>query len=276
MFNYLGRFRNQLTAAARVSIPRFLSLETKIDLPQLVRIERFGTRGFASSNNFVNDISLKGFVFRGIVPSAGILALNDLRPNPGSKRKAHRLGRGTGSGRGKTCGKGHKGQGARGGMPRLGFEGSGTSLSQAIPKRGFSNKVHRLEYRYVNLSKIDQWIKLGRLDPNKSITMKDLRDSGCINKRYDTGVRLLGSGSSEFSAKINIQVSKVSVRAKEAVEKAGGSVDTVYYNELGLRALMKPEWFDGKGRLLPKTVRQIPPKHRGKFDTIGQIQPSTA
>jgi large subunit ribosomal protein L15 len=102
--------------------------------------------------------------------------------------------------------------------------------------------------------------------------MKDLRDSGAIRKQILDGVKLLADGAEDFSLKVNLQVSAASATAREAIEKAGGSVTTVYYNKLGLRALTRPEWFDKKGRLLPRPARP-PPKLAGRFDMRGDLPP---
>lgn len=102
--------------------------------------------------------------------------------------------------------------------------------------------------------------------------MKDLRDSGAVRRRIGDGVKVLANGAEEFSTKVNLQVSAISTPAREAIEKAGGSVTTVYYNPLGLRALLQPEWFAKKGRLLPRAARP-PPKLIGRFDVTGELPP---
>lgn len=186
--------------------------------------------------------------------------------------QARRVGRGIGSGRGKTSGRGHKGQKARsGGGPKPGFEGGQTPLRLRVPKRGFYNKFRRI-YHPLNLRKLKEWIEIGRIDPSKMITMKDLRDSGVVSRKIKDGVKLLGVGAEDFDFSLKIQISQVSNTAKEAIENAGGAVTTVYYNKLGLRALLKPEWFAKKGRVLPRPARP-PPKLEGKFDVIGSLPP---
>lgn len=187
-----------------------------------------------------------------------------------SSTQARRVGRGIGSSKGKTAGRGHKGQKARsGGGPKPGFEGGQTPLRRRVPKRGFYNPFTRT-YHPLNLDRLQQWIDDSRLDPNQTITMKDLRDSGAVRRHLGDGVKLLGRGVNEFTAKVNLQVSQVSKVAKAAVEAAGGSVTTVYYNELGLRALLRPEWFAKKGRLIPRPARP-PPKLVGRFDEVGKL-----
>ena len=86
---------------------------------------------------------------------------------------------------------------------------------------------------------------------------------------------MLANGAEEFNTKVNLQVTSISAPAREAIERAGGSVTTVYYNELGLRALLRPEWFEKKGRLLPRAARP-PPKLVGRFDVTGELPPVKA
>lgn len=225
-------------------------------------------RGFASKGSS----SLPGR--KGLIPEQGLLALNTLSPAPHSRTNAKRVGRGIGSGRGKTSGKGHKGQKARSGRtPRLGFEGGQTTLRRRMPKRGFHNPFSKV-YTEVNISKLQQWIQQGRLDASSLITMKDLRDSGCINRKVNiTGVKLLGRTDGPLTYPINIQVSRVTESAKQSITQAGGTVTQVYYNKLGLRALLKPEWFAKNGRLLPRTVQRIPIKDQDLYDEVGQLPP---
>lgn len=181
-----------------------------------------------------------------------------------------RVGRGIGSGLGKTSGRGHKGQKARAGRsPRLGFEGGQTPLRLRLPKRGFFNPFSRI-YRPLNLDTLQQWIESGRLDPSQKITMRELRASNAVGRKIADGVKLLSRGASTFAVPVHLEVSAASQKAREAVENAGGSVATVYYNKLGLRALLKPEWFEKKGRLLPRPAR-IPPKLVGRFDARGSL-----
>jgi len=202
------------------------------------------------------------------------VTLNTIADNPGATKKGKRVGRGPGSGLGKTCGKGHNGQNSRTGRgAKLGFEGGQTTLRQSAPKRGFHNP-NKLEYWPVNLDRLQSWIEQGRLDAARLITMKELQESGLINKKVPThGVKLLGRGAPQFRHKVDIQISQASPSAREAVERNGGRVTTVYYNKLGLRALLKPDWFEKKGRLLPRPVRQPPPRFQGRFDAVGAIPP---
>ncbi|KAK9110479.1 hypothetical protein Sjap_018539 [Stephania japonica] len=201
-----------------------------------------------------------------------LLSLNDLRDSKGRKHKRKRKGRGIGSGLGKTAGRGHKGQKARSGT-KLGFEGGQTPLRRRLPKRGFNNPFS-LTFQPVGLGKIAKLINAGKIDSSELITMKTLKDTGAIGKQIKDGVRLMGRGAEEIKWPIHLEVSRVTVRAKEAVEAAGGSVRRVYYNKLGFRALLKPEWFEKKGRLLPKPARP-PPKQCDKVDSIGRLPAPT-
>lgn len=201
-----------------------------------------------------------------------LLSLNDLRDNKGARKKKTRKGRGIGSGKGKTAGRGHKGQRARGTM-KFGFEGGQTPMRRRMPKRGFKNPFS-LTFQPVGLGKIAKLINAGRIDSSELITMKTLKDTRAIGKHIRDGVRLMGRGSEHIKWPIHLEVSRVTIRAKAAVEAAGGSVRRVYYNNLGFRALLKPEWFEKKGRLLPKAARP-PLKQRDKFDSIGRLPAST-
>eukprot|EP00268_Persea_americana_P008596 TRINITY_DN1334_c0_g1_i4.p1 TRINITY_DN1334_c0_g1~~TRINITY_DN1334_c0_g1_i4.p1 ORF type:complete len:297 (+),score=68.51 TRINITY_DN1334_c0_g1_i4:290-1180(+) len=204
--------------------------------------------------------------------SGSLLRLNDLRDNKGARQKKRRKGRGIGSGKGKTAGRGHKGQKARGTF-KFGFEGGQTPLRRRLPKRGFKNPFS-LTFQPVGLGKIAKLINAGKIDSSELITMKTLKDTSAIGKQIKDGVRLMGRGAEHIKWPIHLEVSRVTVRAKEAVEAAGGSVRKVYYNKLGFRALLKPEWFEKKGRLLPRAARP-PPKQRDKVDSIGRLPAPT-
>jgi large subunit ribosomal protein L15 len=150
------------------------------------------------------------------------MTLNELRDNPGARLKSKRLGRGIGSGKGKTSGKGVKGQKARTGVSLNGFEGGQMPIYRRLPKRGFDNPF-RKEYAPVNLGKLEAAIAAGKLDPAQPIDEDMLRMAGLVRGRPD-GARLLAKG--EISRAITITVSGASAAAIEAVRKAGGSVTT--------------------------------------------------
>lgn len=151
------------------------------------------------------------------------MKLNELRDNPGSRLKSKRLGRGIGSGKGKTSGKGVKGQKAREGVALNGFEGGQLPIYRRLPKRGFVN-IFRKTYAPVNLSALEAAIAGGRLDAGHPITEDSLRAAGLVRGGKVDGVRLLGDG--ELTRAITIIVSGASASAVEAVEKLGGRVTT--------------------------------------------------
>ncbi len=151
------------------------------------------------------------------------MKLNEIRDNPGSRLKSKRLGRGIGSGKGKTSGKGVKGQKAREGVALNGFEGGQLPIYRRLPKRGFTN-VNRKEYAPLNLGSLEAACESGRLDAAVPITETALRDAGLVRLGKVDGVRLLAKGS--ITRAINIEVSGASVAAIAAVEQAGGSLKT--------------------------------------------------
>jgi large subunit ribosomal protein L15 len=148
------------------------------------------------------------------------MKLNELRDNPGARPKFKRLGRGIGSGKGKTSGKGVKGQKAREGVSLNGFEGGQLPIYRRLPKRGFHN-LFRKSYAPLNLGTLEAAIEAGKLDASQMITEDMLIKAGLGNDHLD-GVRLLGKG--EIKRAVNITVSGVSATAKAAVEAAGGTV----------------------------------------------------
>ncbi len=149
------------------------------------------------------------------------MKLNDIRDNSGARKGRMRVGRGIGSGKGKTAGRGQKGAKARSGVSIAGFEGGQMPLHMRIPKRGFNN-IFAKDFAEVNLGLIQKFIDAGKLDAGKVIDHAALKAVGLARGGKD-GVRLLGKG--EFSAKVNFKVAGVSAGAKAAVEKAGGSVE---------------------------------------------------
>ena len=146
------------------------------------------------------------------------MKLHELRDNPGATHKPKRVGRGPGSGLGKTAGRGIKGQKSRSGVAINGYEGGQMPLYQRLPKRGF-NKPNRKRYAVVNLGLIQKFVDAGKL--GAEITEAELVDSGLVRRVRD-GVRLLGKG--EVTSALTITVTGASKGAIEAVEKAGGSV----------------------------------------------------
>ena len=147
------------------------------------------------------------------------MKLNELRDNPGAAKKAKRIARGPGSGKGKTAGRGIKGQKSRSGVAINGYEGGQMPLYQRLPKRGF-NKPNRKSYAVVNLGLIQKFVDAKKLDA-KSITEDALVESGVVRRKLD-GIRVLAKG--EVSSKLTIEVTGASKSAIAAVEKAGGTL----------------------------------------------------
>ena len=148
------------------------------------------------------------------------MKLSDIADNAGSRKKRMRVGRGIGSGKGKTSGRGGKGQTARSGVRIKGFEGGQMPLHRRLPKRGFNN-VFALEFVEINLDRLQQAIDARQIDASAVINAEALVKSRVLRRAKD-GVRLLGRG--EIKAKVNIEVHGASKSAVAAVEKAGGSV----------------------------------------------------
>ena len=148
------------------------------------------------------------------------MKLHELRDNPGATKPKKRIGRGPGSGTGKTGGRGIKGQKSRSGVAINGYEGGQMPLYQRLPKRGF-NKPNRKEFAVVNLGLIQKFVDAGKLDASAAITEDALVASGLVRRKLD-GIRVLAKG--EISAKLNLEVTGASKAAIEAVEKAGGSL----------------------------------------------------
>ena len=148
------------------------------------------------------------------------MQLNELQDNQGARHRKMRVGRGIGSGKGKTSGRGGKGQTARTGVRINGFEGGQTPIHRRLPKRGFNNYT-RHEYEVVNLSSVQKAIDAGKLSAGKIINLEALKEAGLVRKAA-VEVKLLAKGS--ITSKLNIEVQFASASAKEAVEKAGGKV----------------------------------------------------
>jgi len=148
------------------------------------------------------------------------MKLHELRDNPGAKKKRMRVGRGIGSGKGKTAGRGVKGQKSRTGVSIKGFEGGQMPLTRRLPKRGFKN-IFAKDFAVANLGKVQAAIEAGRLDASKVITSEDLVAAGIAKKARD-GVRLLAKG--ELTTKVSFEVAGASASAVAAVEKLGGTV----------------------------------------------------
>jgi len=151
------------------------------------------------------------------------MKLNELRDNPGARKGRVRVGRGIGSGLGKTAGRGQKGQTSRSGVSIHGFEGGQMPLHMRIPKRGFNN-IFAKDYAEVNIGAIQKLVAGGKLDVSGVIDHAALKAAGVARGGKD-GVRVLGKG--ELSAKLSLKVAGISAGARTAVEKAGGSVEVI-------------------------------------------------
>lgn len=146
------------------------------------------------------------------------MKLHELKPSEGSRKERNRVGRGTGSGNGKTSGRGHKGQKARsGGGVRLGFEGGQLPLFRRLPKRGFTN-INRKEYAVVNVG------TLNRFEDGTEVTPELLIETGVISNAK-SGIKVLSEGKIE--KKLTVNANKFSAAAKEAIEAAGGQTEVI-------------------------------------------------
>lgn len=210
------------------------------------------------------------------------LTLNNLADNPGAIKRKRRIGRGIGSSKGKTCGRGHKGQKSRAGKGvHPTFEGGQTKFYKRLPKMGrMKNDKFKLELIPLNVGKVQDYVTMGRLVPERNdgvLTMRDFVRAGMFPaSSIKSGVKLLGDGKEFLKDKLLIEVPWASSAAIEAIEAKGGYVTTVHYNRLALRAHLKPHKFpakpgagaavDAEGatehdkHLLPKRARP-PPKY---------------
>ena len=148
------------------------------------------------------------------------MKLNEIRDNPGARKAAKRVGRGPGSGKGTTAGRGNKGQKSRSGVAIKGFEGGQMPIYRRLPKRGFNN-IFAKDLNIVSVGRIQQAIDAGKLDAGEAVTVESLKAAGIVRRVRD-GVRLLGDG--EISAAVTFEIAGASKSAVAAVEKAGGSV----------------------------------------------------
>ena len=149
------------------------------------------------------------------------MKLNEISDNPGAHRPRKRVGRGIGSGTGKTAGRGVKGQKARSGVAINGYEGGQMPIHRRLPKRGFTNAVHRTTYDIVNLGRLQQAVDAGKLASGAVVDQDALIAAGLLRRKRNP-IRLLGKG--ELTAKLTIHAAAASKSAVAAVEKAGGSV----------------------------------------------------
>jgi len=191
-----------------------------------------------------------------------LLSLNDLRDQKGAIKKRHRVGRGPGSGIGKTCGKGTKGTYQRHRLRKRGFEGGHTPLWKATPKFGKKQRLRDLQP--LDLAKLLMWIRDGRIDTSQPLTMKILQESNIFgNAKIRDGVKLLGRAAENFKKEFpslglpvpNLILTDASQRGKEAIESVGGTVELRWMARVPLQAHFKPEKFP----ILPRS-NGVPPK----------------
>ena len=152
------------------------------------------------------------------------MKLNELKPQEGSAKGRTRVGRGIGSGKGKTCGSGQKGQKSRSGVAIKGFEGGQMPLYQRLPKIGFRNTQFATKYAELTLVQLQHAIDTKKLDAKKEINEDVLVEAGVVRRKLD-GIKVLATG--ELKSKVNLKVSKISKGAQAAVEKAGGKVELI-------------------------------------------------
>ena len=165
-----------------------------------------------------------------------VMKLNDLRDNAGARKIHTRVGRGSSSGLGKTCGRGVKGAKARAGVSIHGFEGGQMPLYMRLPKRGFYNHFAN-DFAVINLGRIQAALDSGKLKAGDTITGASLAEAGLVSEAAN-GVRLLGKG--ELKAKLTFEVAGASASAIAAVEKAGGSVKTTFVKTVHMDRKGKP------------------------------------
>jgi large subunit ribosomal protein L15 len=151
------------------------------------------------------------------------MLLNEMSDNAGAVKGRMRVGRGIGSGKGKTCGRGVKGQKARSGVSIKGFEGGQMPLHRRLPKRGFNN-IHALKLTEISLSRLQEAVDSGKLTAGSHVDAGTLKAAGVLKQVHD-GVRVIATGT--LTAKLNLDVYGASANAKAAIEAAGGSVKTV-------------------------------------------------
>lgn len=197
-----------------------------------------------------------------------------MRDNDGAVKKSVRLGRGTGTGTGKTSKRGHKGQLARTGRgkPRPGFMGGSATLHKTMRKFGFKNTRFERNLAPVNLDVLQHHINNRTLNPFKKITIKELYDANAVGKMQH-GLKLLARGSNMLTTHgLHLEVSDCSAAARDAIESRGGKVDLVYHNRVSLRYTIKPEKF-----FLKPTFARPPPKlHERKYPNFPEPTPFVA
>lgn len=192
------------------------------------------------------------FLVRGV---RALSMLGNLKPSEGSTKGFKRLGRGPSSGKGKTSARGQKGQKARGKVKSW-FEGGQTPIYKLFPKIGFTN-ANAKPLNELSLQKIQWFHDAGRLclEPQEVLSMKKMKDVGLVTGPIRHGIKILANGKSHYNLPLKIEASKATVDAIAAIESSGGEFTARYFNRLGLRAHLSPEWFLEKRGRLPLQAR---------------------
>ncbi|PSK74869.1 ribosomal protein L15 [Candidozyma auris] len=189
--------------------------------------------------------------------SRGVAQLGNLAPFEGAVKGYKRVGRGQGSGLGKTSGRGQKGQKARGKVPRW-FEGGQTPYFKRFPIIGFK-RPHKREYNDLNLDRIQEFWNSGRipLKEGETLDYKVMRDCGLVTGSIKDGVKLLGNGKETYNVPLNVEATRASIGAINAVENTGHSYTSVYRTKLGLRAFLNPDRFLLRKGYVPLQARPM-------------------
>ena len=186
------------------------------------------------------------------------MKLNQIRDNRGARQAPKRLGRGIGSGLGKTSGRGGKGQTARSGVSLNGFEGGQTPIYRRLPKRGFNNTAFQREFQELNLDRLQKAIDDKRISTDAPITGEKLVEAGILRRAFD-GIRLLGEGKDAFTAKVTVEVAGASKSAVEAIERAGGRVIVLP----AIRANVEKASAERKARRAKRAEKNAKPAGKG-------------
>ncbi|KAG2423814.1 hypothetical protein HXX76_014974 [Chlamydomonas incerta] len=211
----------------------------------------------------------RGFAAQAAGPEY-LVGLGNLRDNPGATRQRIRVGRGNAGRRGNYCGRGMNGQNARGRGLHMLYDGGQLGLLKFPVTR--QRPSYEVLYNHLGLSRVAEFVQLGLLDPTRTITMKDLYDSGCVTSNIKYGVLLYGKA--RLAVPLDLQVTACDGDTRAAVEAAGGRVTRVYYTAEGLGAVLHPEKFTSRRLPLPLPASRWHPRYEKKFDSIGQIPPA--
>lgn len=208
-------------------------------------------------------------VFKFLSLTRSVSYLGRLQPNEGAVVGYKRLGRGPASGKGKTSGRGQKGQKARGKVPKW-FEGGQTPFYKRFPITGFK-RPHRSEYHDINLERIQDFWNNGRipLKAGEKLTIKIMRECNLLTGSLKDGVKLLGNGKEDYNVPLNIEASKASRSVINAIEKNGYKYTSVYHTKLSLKAHVNPDYFYLKKGYLPLPAR---PTHRRDIEYYSNPQ----